>query len=187
MNTTPLESPVEEQEICVNCGLCCDGTLFSYAILQAGERGTLPEKIEEKYGKDEENEFFTLPCAYFCGKCTIYGQKRAIVCSTFRCNLLKKFSKGEINQGEAFKAVDTSIELRAEIFQMYKIICGTEFTRSFRELLRELPEILKIYEGDFLKKKEIKLLILKCGLYDIMLTKAFKPAAEFQSLLKDSM
>ena len=36
--------PVIEQEICVTCGFCCDGTLFKYAVLQSGERGNLPAK-----------------------------------------------------------------------------------------------------------------------------------------------
>jgi len=53
-----------EQQICLKCGLCCDGTMFVQAIPQKGEKGNLPEKIEKNYKKDTEGEYFKLPCPY---------------------------------------------------------------------------------------------------------------------------
>jgi hypothetical protein len=66
----------KEQEICVDCGFCCDGTLFNQAVLKPAEKGNLPHWMEENYREKEDDGFFPLPCAYFDGNCTIYNYCR---------------------------------------------------------------------------------------------------------------
>ena len=53
------QAPAEEQKICVGCGFCCDGTLFVHAVLNPGERGSLPEKIEENAYSEGEKDLFS--------------------------------------------------------------------------------------------------------------------------------
>jgi hypothetical protein len=180
-------SPQEEQEICITCGFCCDGTLFNKAVLKPGERGNLPEKIEKRCSKVDDEEFFLLPCTYFSGKCNIYDQKKPIVCSKFRCQLLKKFSAGAITQAQAIQIVANALTLRREIYQLYQAIFQTEFEDSFQNLLFELPKLCQMYKADSLKSKQIDLLILKCGLYDTLLLKTFRPPENFENLLNVSM
>ena len=179
--------PVVEQEICVTCGFCCDGTLFKHAVLRPGERGNLPTKIEERYGKADEGEFFTLPCAYFCGKCTIYDQKRAVVCGAFRCKLLKNVSKDQLTQANAMQTIASARTLRNEIFQLYAELTGAAYSCSFMELLDELPTLHQMYGADSVKNKQVSLLILTCGLLDTLLTKTFKSPKSFEALIKSSM
>ena len=76
MSQSDIINSMKEQEICRSCGMCCDGTLFSRARLEAGEKGNLPIKIEERYHRNNESEFFKLPCPYFSKECTIYSQKK---------------------------------------------------------------------------------------------------------------
>jgi hypothetical protein len=187
MKNLIVESPLNEQEICVKCGFCCDGTLFSYAVLQAGEQGNLPEKIEQNYSKEGDREFFKLPCSYFCGKCTIYGQKRASICSAFRCQLLKDFSNDKITQANAIKMIDNAVKLKKEIYLLYRQIFGEDYTLSFRELLIDLGR----YGSDDLETnklgKAIELLRIKCNIYETLLIKNFKSIKNFKQLLNTSM
>ena len=181
------EIPVAEQEICVTCGFCCDGTLFKRAMLEPGEYGSLPQKIEEQYGKADESEFFVLPCAYFCGKCTIYDQKRAEVCGAFRCKLLKNFSKDQFTQTDALQTIANAKVMRNEIFQLYGDLVGVAYSRSFMELLDELPTLHRMYGADSVKNKQVSLLVLKCALLDTLLIKTFKSRKSFEALLEPSM
>ncbi|AXE20519.1 hypothetical protein DR864_23660 [Runella rosea] len=184
MEELVVESPFTEQEICVKCGLCCDGTLFSHAVLQKGERGNLPEKIEQQYGKEGESEFFTLPCAYFEGKCTIYNQKKAVVCSAFRCQLLKTFANGDVSQKDAIKIVTDALKFKAEIYQFYKQTFGVEFKLSFRELLAELNKMSPDTDPP---NVPVELLRMKCNIYQTLLIKNFKSIKTFESMIESTV
>lgn len=180
-------TPVAEQEICVTCGFCCDGTLFKHAILEPGEQGNLPTKIEKQYGKQNESEFFTLPCAYFDGKCTIYDQKRASICGAFRCRLLKNLSKGRVTHANALQTVAGTKALRNEIFQLYADLTGATCSPGFMGLLDELPTLHQTYAADSTKSRQVSLLVLKCGLLDTLLTKTFKSSKSFEALVKSAI
>ena len=183
MNTVIVESPLSEQEICLNCGLCCDGTLFSYADLATGEQGNLPDEIEQKYAKQDDYEYFALPCSYFCGKCTIYDQKKPIVCSVFRCQLLKNVSSAKITQSDAIKTVANALKFREEIYQLYKQIFGREYTLSFRELLDELSTLQDDAINDKALRLSIDLLKMKCTIYETLLIKRFKSIKNFERMI----
>ncbi len=187
MTDLTAEIPVAEQEICVTCGFCCDGTLFNRAMLEPGEYGSLPQKIEEQYGKTDESEFFVLPCAYFCGKCTIYDQKRAVICGAFRCKLLKNFSKDQFTQADALQIIANAKGLRDEIFQLYGKLVGVAYSHSFMELLDELPALYQTHKADSVKNRQVNLLFSKCALLDTLLIKSFKSAKSFDVLVKSSM
>ncbi|GAB2552019.1 YkgJ family cysteine cluster protein [Spirosoma aerophilum] len=179
--------PIEEQEICVTCGFCCDGTLFKRAILEPGEQGNLPEKIEELYGKESESEFFNLPCPYFCEKCTIYEQKRASICGAFRCQLLKNMAKDTVTNDKALRIVANAKQLRAEIMQLYTALTGLVYVGGFMQFLDEIYTLKQTTASDPLKNGQFNLLVMKCGILDALLTKTFKSPKSFDALLKESM
>lgn len=182
MSVESTESPVAEQEICVNCGICCDGTLFDHAELEPGEMssGELPSKIAQNYRKVGEKERFLLPCHYFEGKCTIYDQKKAVVCSAFRCQLLKDFSKGRILKNDADKIVSNALKFRDEILELYKRTFEVDTKLSFRQLLTEMG---KMASPPAEKAKELALLKAKCNIYETLLIKNFKSVKNFERMI----
>jgi hypothetical protein len=184
MASNLIENPVSEQQICIKCGLCCDGTLFEHAALQAGEHGSLPEKIEDNYRKLKDEEVFLLPCHYFDGKCTIYDQKKAVVCSAFRCQLLKDFSKGQISKDNADKMVLNALKFRGEIFDLYKHIFEVDTKLSFRELLTEMEGKSSLPTE---KTKELALLKAKCNIYETLLIKNFKSVKSFERMIDSTV
>src|SRR5215210_5780809 len=74
--------------LCVGCGMCCDGTLYSRVKITADELSVLSDDGFSFFSLDEE-EFFRQPCPKVsCGSCTIY-RTRPRTCRTYRCALLK--------------------------------------------------------------------------------------------------
>lgn len=68
-------------ELCLSCGLCCDGSLFQLVKLQPGESDPRLRLVPE-------HEAFAQPCSCFAaGACAIYEQRPA-ACRDFRCRLL---------------------------------------------------------------------------------------------------
>src|ERR1700748_3549237 len=93
------------EQLCPNCGMCCDSTLFADVELRAGDDpkrlaklGVSIARKEDEDEHDDQRDFkkgrsklaFAQPCACFDGKfCGIYAD-RPKRCRLFECGLLKK-------------------------------------------------------------------------------------------------
>jgi hypothetical protein len=173
---------IEEQEICISCGICCDGTLYGKANLYPGEKGNLPEKIEERYFTIDKAEYFKLPCSYFSGKCTIYNLKKALVCSGFKCKLLVNFTKEKIPKVDALKIIANVKKYRREVedlaFAKYNIPKGTPF-----KILQGKVFDIKHSENTGFIKDEIENLIGKCLILEVLLTKYFLSQEDYNKMI----
>ena len=106
-------------EICVKCGMCCDGTLFNRAKIKDAEDERLAKSLGFTTFSDADDKFsFQLPCHLFKGCCTVYDQVRPNICGSFFCEPLKKAQKDEITFEKAEKLIDTILELRNEIMEI---------------------------------------------------------------------
>jgi Fe-S-cluster containining protein len=104
MSKASLASGIEQ--LCPNCGLCCDSTLFADVELRPAD---IPERLEklglEIWQKTRAKLAFAQPCACFDGKlCKIYGD-RPTRCRLFECGLLKRVERGEMTAGVALKKI----------------------------------------------------------------------------------
>lgn len=91
----------DSDNICVGCGLCCDGHLFDHAIMQSGEEEHCTGLGMEVRFTPEGQPRFVLPCPrYGDGCCTVYDQ-RPRICGKFRCKLLKDHEAGRVTTQEA--------------------------------------------------------------------------------------
>jgi len=177
-----MKNPEAEQTICVSCGFCCNGTLFGHANLQAGEKGSLPEKIEQAWFKNGEKEAFRLPCLYFKGKCSIYGQKKAIVCSSYRCKLLKDFSEDRISLDEALQLVKNAHSQRAAILKLAGKVMKTNDNPPFRHLVTEIKQWNDDQTDNGVATEELKTLTAHCNIFEALLIRHFKPDKDFESM-----
>jgi hypothetical protein len=183
MENLNFSAPAEEQFLCVECGFCCDGTLFMHAVLQSGEKGHLPEKIERNYYVEGGNEYFRLPCLYFDRKCTIYDQHKADVCGTFRCQLLKDFAGEKISRQAALEIILQAVKTRDELVELYHHISGDTRKIPFMELLQELGKMQKkLPAGEDLSMAQ-EMLIARCNILEAQLIRYFRGAAEFDNLI----
>ena len=123
MNTKPSDSGIDQ--LCPNCGLCCDSTLFADVELRAGDDARRLTRLGlDLFQKSKTKIAFAQSCACFDGKlCRIYAD-RPKRCRLFECGLLKRVQAGE---------------LRAEA--ALKIIAKTKrHTETVRGLLRQLGQ-----------------------------------------------
>jgi hypothetical protein len=90
-------------DLCRNCGLCCDGTLFGGVDL-------LDEEVEAATANGlypivaEGGARFRQPCAQFSGICEIYPG-RPLRCREYRCLLLARLQRGEVEEASAHAIV----------------------------------------------------------------------------------
>ncbi len=117
------------EQLCLHCGLCCDGTLFRDVELQPGDDPmtlrALGLPIRSQPGKAEEGAKFPQPCAALCAdlRCRVYDG-RPSRCRQFECALFKQVAVGNVESAAALKTIRQTRQ-QAE---------------TVRRLLRELGE-----------------------------------------------
>jgi hypothetical protein len=183
MPELPVTASLNEQNICVTCGFCCDGTLFLHAHLNAGERGNLPEKIEQASFSEKDKDYFRLPCQYFSEKCTIYDRKRADVCSSYRCQLLKDFDKRKVSLSDALETVHGARSTRHEIMEEYRRISGNSNRVNFRQLLLNLGKVQKAASEEKPLGMDYEMHLARCNIFEALLIKHFRSAEEFEKMI----
>ena len=182
MMTFVSTAPESEQSVCVSCGFCCDGTLFLHAHLNEGERGNLPEKIEEAAFTEDQKDFFHLPCQYFSGKCTIYDRKRADVCGSYRCQLLKDLSEAKISIDEARETVRQALLMRENIIEDFHRVTGSGKKLFFRRILAELGRLQKASLPNKILSTNLEMLTARCNIFEALLIKHFRSADDFEKM-----
>jgi hypothetical protein len=134
----------EAESLCMACGLCCTGHLFSWAQIKKSERNrlqqlglTLIQPIERQHG-------FTQPCPMWNGECAIYGSKTyPSGCRAFNCRLLRELLNEDISLSKALKIVKRTKEKIGIVEEFLSVSKGA----SFRELLIERLERISSKPG----------------------------------------
>lgn len=173
----------EEQEICLCCGMCCDGTLFINAGLKQNERGGLPAWIEENSFTTGDEDFFRLPCGYFSGRCTIYDSKKAFVCSAYRCRVLKDFTNGKISKEEAVDTVRFALKMRDDLIGSFREMTGRMERIHFRKMLSETGRLQAEDPKRLISADGFELLVARCNIFVALLIKHFMKDEDFDRLV----
>jgi Fe-S-cluster containining protein len=102
------------EQLCPNCGLCCDSTLFADVELRAGDDAKRLRQLGLSVTKKGQGKLaFAQPCAGFDGKlCGIYAD-RPKRCRAFECGLLKRVEAEEMTTTAALKKIFVA-KLKAE-------------------------------------------------------------------------
>ena len=97
------------EQLCPNCGLCCDSTLFADVELRVADDAKRLKKLGLTLDKKGQGKLaFAQPCACFDGKlCGIYAD-RPKRCRTFECGLLKRVKANELTPSAALKKISAA-------------------------------------------------------------------------------
>lgn len=118
MDNLKPEIALAFSEICLSCGMCCDGTLFSKAAIRdQAEEAIAHNSGFETFMEDQGDRFFKLPCPHFKGCCSIYDRDRPQICGNYFCKPLIKAQKGKISIDSARKTVEQTLSLRSELLK----------------------------------------------------------------------
>jgi uncharacterized protein len=103
-------------QLCPNCGLCCDSTLFADVELRAADDAKRLAKLGLTVTKKGKTKVaFAQPCACFDGKfCKIYAD-RPKRCRLFECGLLKKVEAGEMSASAALTKISEAKALAKKV------------------------------------------------------------------------
>tara|TARA_R110001592_G_scaffold56587_2_gene172450 strand:- start:573 stop:914 length:342 start_codon:yes stop_codon:yes gene_type:complete len=86
------------KDLCSNCGMCCDGTLFPFFRI----------KPEESHLFSDKTGVINIPqkCMHFngCDGCKIY-ENRPNTCSSYKCPVLRSFEKDKISFEDSLKYI----------------------------------------------------------------------------------
>ena len=85
--------------ICLACGLCCSGAVFTHGSLKPDEEERA-ERIHLRILREEGVVAFLFPCPAHTGVCSVYDD-RPSVCVEYSCETLRSVEDGSMPRAEA--------------------------------------------------------------------------------------
>lgn len=123
-------------QLCVSCGLCCDGTIYSMAPFMEGDTDEQKSWFADNPPTPGMGEGWGQPCHFLCGAtCGIY-EKRLGTCRTYRCRTLLALDASEVSLAEAQARVAQSVAQRSRVCAE----AGTETLQQARDRLKPLAK-----------------------------------------------
>nr|WP_295927019.1 hypothetical protein [uncultured Dyadobacter sp.] len=159
----------EVSDLCVSCGMCCDGTLFEKGAIRNEKDRGIADNLEMGTFELHDKLFFKMPCCHFSSCCTIYESLRPNICSDFFCVPLKKYQKGEQTFGDAKQQVQWLFEYREKLLK-----AASQFPETKDLNFKELKAKLEMSSGDNEKVNVYKDLFLLFFLFENVRKKYFR-------------
>lgn len=158
-----------EQQLCVGCGMCCDGSLFNfvYSLDDLAQKTMFKQKGLDYFTNERGEESFHQPCTFFSKQtgCTIYSEPRPLTCINFRCTLLRRVEKGEYTLEAATEIVKSAKQMQAELRPLFENPDPSMgFLKAFQQYNKQLPEDPKQFSKE---EAKIVLLMIRCKMYMI--------------------
>ncbi len=129
------------EDLCLACGMCCNGVLFADVKLQPGDdpgalrslgllltesRAESPGHTAPRRSRGAKGFGFSQPCAALEGcRCRIYPD-RPKHCRQFECLLLKSFRIGKTERAVAFQIIRTARERAERVRRLLRELGDTE-------------------------------------------------------------
>jgi len=147
MDLPPNSIPTPNgSNLCLECALCCDGSIFPKARLQPQDL-EFARSLGLTLNETGDTPAFDQPCHLLHGKaCSIYDRERPQVCGTFRCELLKHYLAGEVDFETALDAVQTAHALLVDIQDQMPF--GRERRVTFRTIRLMTAYVSSLSEAD---------------------------------------
>ncbi len=174
MKSSCTKDESEEQEICIQCGFCCDGTLFDHAVVYPKE--VIREDLRGLLFSEDGSDFFNMPCPHSNVSCSVYNEEKPQVCSKYSCQVLKNVGLQKITKNDAISLVQKAISLKEDVIILYKKI-----TKKEKTYLVEIVNFVFDFRGE--QSSDFKMLKMKCNILNLLLIKEFKSEEEFDEYL----
>lgn len=161
----------ETNRLCMECGLCCDGSFFVYVPI--GDE----ETIENLTLCTQKTELaVTQPCtAHQDGACAIYHSGRPRACDEFQCRLLRQLKRGKLDYSTARAEIARIKQLKgkftAEIAKHCDVAPGDGLAAIYQRFIEQsgIPS-----DSVAFRQRYSALLLLKAS-FDYLKQKNFTP------------
>lgn len=156
--------------ICLSCGICCDGTVIGFVQLDQEELPVVRELMDIE--DENDNGFFLLPCSSYCDGCTIYS-KRPKQCINFNCKLLKSVEQQELDFDLAIEMINVVKQKKIAIEEKLAILQFELQSQSFYFKMVELKKLLQKNKSELSLTQNHLELISDLEQLDSLLSKNF--------------
>ena len=129
------------EQLCPNCGLCCDSTLFADVELRPSDNPARLSRLGlTLLKKSKFKTAFAQPCACFDGQlCSVYAD-RPKRCQLFECGLLQRVEAGELTAKAALKTISDARRRAARVRELLRQLGQRDervaFTHRYAEAMR---------------------------------------------------
>lgn len=114
-------------DICLSCGLCCNGVLYARVNLTPKEEALAEELALPIIEDDAGVRSVPQPCQCFVDeRCSIYEQRFG-TCRTYRCALLRNVESGHVPAAEALGVIE---QARGLLRALYRLLGQQEPRRT---------------------------------------------------------
>ncbi len=165
----------EKRNICIECGLCCDGTLFQKAIIQSTDDPAFLKEMAVESFSEGGKRYFRLPCRGQKYKlCALYNDERRYkICKAFKCRLLRQYAAGEIPYEAAIAVIKEALALglRVKEFLGRLKAAGVSSEGFTPSLLRDLKLNGKLEDLSF--RRSYSKQIMDCFMFTELLKRSF--------------
>lgn len=108
--------PSLESRLCLSCSLCCEGTLYGFAVINDTEVEETAAIGLKTFTTEAGKSAFSFPCHYLEGKaCSRYDTWRPSICGDYFCRVQSRVKSATLTEQEAFAIVNQARALRDEV------------------------------------------------------------------------
>ncbi|HWX22869.1 MAG TPA: YkgJ family cysteine cluster protein [Candidatus Binatia bacterium] len=150
MNSAASSNEGRAEDLCLSCGLCCNGVIFARVQLQPGDDAArlrslglpLPERSAAPSALRARQ--FPQPCSALDGcRCRIYPE-RPHYCRQFECLLLKSVEAGKTRREAALEIIGTARQRADKVRRLLRELGDTDertaLSARFRRTARRLEK-----------------------------------------------
>jgi hypothetical protein len=140
------------EQLCLACGLCCDGTLFHHVKLEAGDDARklkeLGLPVRTSRAKTPVTRF-PQPCAALCADrtCRVYADRPG-QCRSYECGVFKDLQAGRVTPAAALRLVKQARQDADRIRGLLRLLGDADEQRSLNERFRRTQQRLEAGFGD---------------------------------------
>jgi len=169
------------EQLCLACGLCCDGTLFDLVKLEpsdvAARLKALGLPVTVSRGKTPVARF-PQPCAALCANrsCQVYAD-RPWQCRVFECGVFKDVKAGRTTPAAALRLIKQARRRADKARQLLRELGDTDEHRALGERFHRTSERLEAANADVATREKyadlsLEIHHLKLQAYNKFYTKA---------------
>lgn len=140
------------EQLCLACGLCCDGSLFDHVQLGPGDDVKklkalgLPVVVSRSSTPVAR---FRQPCTALCADrtCRVYADRPG-QCRSFECGVFKGAQAGRIEWAAALRSVKQARRRVDQVRRLLRALGDTDEHRSLNERFRRTQQRLEAGTAD---------------------------------------
>jgi uncharacterized protein len=174
------------EDICLTCGLCCNGVIFADVKLLPGEEAapllSLGVPLLRTGSKRKSSATatggwkFTQPCAAHDGcRCRIY-RSRPKYCREFECLLLKKLQQGASTQAHASRVIRAARRRAEKVRKILRALGDLDEATALADRFRRMAKRLERAELNEDSTALYSRLTVAFHELNLLLNEAFYPA-----------